>query len=732
MSAVLVASFACLLTAGLVLVVRRVEGRAWRSRLVAFRLGLTDGLTTDDVARWLGTVTTTVRPSRFALLTPPPVVVEVVATRTGIAHYLIFTNRQRRMVLASLRAALPVRLDDAAAYLHERPAFHLAAELRLWGGRPLAYDRGQSASAAYLAAIQPLYADERVTVQLIAGGASTPTPDSDNLQDARARHRQPLVHLAVRVGVAAKRRDRAGSLLSGVVGGLRLLNAPGAQLVRRWLPSPVTAGRLQRRTSPLGRWPFTINTLEAAGFFGMAPGVYLPGLSVGGARQLPPAQSMARTGCVIATSNYPGISRPLALRLRDRLAHTYIPGPTGVGKSTLMVNMALQDIAAGLSVVFVDPKGDAIPDLLARTPAERHSDVMVINPAAVGGHVVGWNVLQMKGGELARELAVDHAVNVLHELWRDSWGPRTADVLRASLLTLAYAKAPDGTAFAITDVAELLTNDHFRRFVLAQRSVPPSVRGFWDEYNARSTSDRAAVIGPSMNKLRAFSTRTALRLLLGQSQGIDLGDVFTKRRILLVSLGKGTIGPEAAHLVGSLLVSGIWQECLHRVTVPAELRRPVMCYIDEAQDVVRLPLADMLAQARGLGMGLVLANQSLAQLPEAMQSALLGVARTQVAFQLGHDDAKVLARSFGPLTAKELQGLAAHEVAIRACVNGQTLRPVTGTTLPLPPPVHDGLALADASRQRFGVPRSDVETAMAGRLLMPASGPIGRQLRRTA
>jgi hypothetical protein len=709
-----------------------------RTRLIALKLGLPGSLDIQTVARWLDVIAATTHPPRFALVMPPPVVVEVVATKTGISHYLIVLARQRRMVLSSLRAALPVRLDDAAVYLKERPAFHIAAELAVAGSGMLAHERGQAATAAVLAAMQPLHGDERVVMQLVTGSAGTPPrPRSDDAEQRRAernRQRWPRLRLAVRVGVGAKRRDRAGSLLQGVIGGLRLLNAPGAQIVRRQLPSWVIADRLHRRAVPLLR-PLVVNTVEAAGLFGMAPGVPLPGFTTGGSRQLPPAQSMARAGCVVAQANYPGTKRPLALRLHDRLMHTYIPGPTGVGKSTLMVNMALQDIADGMGLVFVDPKGDAIADLLARLASERRPDVVVLDPAAITGHVIGWNVLQMPGGELARELAVDHTVHVLHELWRTSWGPRTADVLRASLLTLTHTRAPDGSAFAITDVPELLTSNSFRRFVLAQPGVPLSVRGFWDEYAARSASDRTAVIGPTMNKLRVFSTRTPLRLLLGQSQGINLADVFTKRRILLVSLGKGTVGPETAQLLGSLLVAGIWQACLGRVAVPPERRHPVMCYVDEAQDVMRLPLAieDMAAQARGLGMGLVLANQSLGQLSESMQSAMLGVVRTQIAFQLGHDDAKTLARSFGPLMPDDLQGLAAHEVAIRACVHGQTLRPVTGTTLPLPAPLCDAAALADASRERFGVPRADVEAAMLRRLATRQDfANIGRQRRGAA
>lgn len=705
-----------------------------RTQLIAFKLGLPGSLDIDTVAGWLDTIAATTHPPRFALIHPPPVVVEVVATRAGIAHYLIVPVRQRRLTLAGIRAALPVRLEDAADYPQEQPAFTLAAELAIAGDGMLAHQRGQAANAAVLAAMQPLHGHERVVAQLVLGSTGTPPPaartdDTDHRRTARQRERWQRLRLAVRVGVVAAKADRAGSLLHGVVGGLRLLNAPSARIIRRRLPSWIVADRMRRRAVPLFR-PVIGSTIEAAGLLGMTPGIPLPGFTAGGARQLPPAAGMARKGCVIAQANYPGTNRPLALRLRDRLMHTYIPGPTGVGKSTLLVNMALQDIGAGLGLIFIDPKGDAIPDLLARLAPERRPDVLVIDPAAITGHVIGWNVLQMPGGELARELAVDHTVHVLHELWRNSWGPRTADVLRASLLTLTHTRAPDGSAFAITDVAELLTNDRLRRYVLAQPGVPPSVRGFWEEYGARSASDRAAVIGPTMNKLRAFSTRTPLRLLLGQSRGVSLSDVFTKRRILLVSLAKGAVGPETAQLLGSLLIAGIWQACLGRVAVPPEQRRPVMCYVDEAHEVMRLPLAieDMAAQARGLGMGLVLANQSLAQLPDAMQSAMLGVVRTQVAFQMGQEDAKTLARSFGPLTPDELQGLAAHEVAIRACVNGQTLRPVTGTTLPLPTPIYDAAALAEASRKRYGLPHADGEAAMLRRLVVPQDfGSIGRQ-----
>ena len=76
-----------------------------------------------------------------------------------------------------------------------------------------------------------------------------------------------------------------------------------------------------------------------------------------------------------------------------------------------------------------------------------------------------------------------------------------------------------------------------------------------------------------------------------------MSDVFTKRQILLVSLAKGRLGSETATLLGSLIISGFWQATLGRIDVDEGKRHPVMIYIDEFQDVIRLPLdlADMLS-----------------------------------------------------------------------------------------------------------------------------------------
>jgi len=310
--------------------------------------------------------------------------------------------------------------------------------------------------------------------------------------------------------------------------------------------------------------------------------------------------------------------------------------------------------------------------------------------------------------------------------------------LRAALFSLTHTRAPDGSAFTLIEVPELLTNPNFRRYVSGHPDLPPSVRSFWQWFDGNlSEGDRVQAIGPVLNKLRAFTMRSSIRLLLGQSQGVTLSHRFSRRGILLISLAKGKIGSEAANLLGSLFVATLWQVTQARVRLPAHRRHPVFAYLDEFQDIVRLGaednLADMLAQARGLGLSLTLAHQYLNQLPATVRDATLGTVRTHIAFQLEWDDARALADRFAPLSRDDLSGLNAFEFAMKPCVDGATLPPLTGTTLPLGEPLWDAARVATVSREQFGLSRAAVEAGLRTRLAVggagtPTSDRFGREV----
>jgi hypothetical protein len=741
---------------GLVLIARHAEALAWRRSLVAYRLQPPAGLSADTVAAWLGSLSALTQASWWWLVPSPPLVVEITATAEGIIHYLLMPARLRGAVLASARAHLPgARIEEAPGYLENRPVFRVAAEWRLTSQRRvLSAERAQITAAGLLASLQPLRAGELVCVQWILTGAGTPSPvrdqrrqgnggpwwpkseisaDADDLRAIRLKQREPLLRAVGRLGIVADSSARAYALFGRTWGVPRQLNAPGAQFVRRLLPVRTVGRRLRDLVLPLTTWPVTLNAREAVGVVGLPmSGPPLPGLTLRVARQLPAPHGLSRSGITLAVSNYPGNEKPLKLAPSDRLRHVYAVGPVGVGKSTLLANMAVQDMNAGDGLALIDPKGDLVSDVLARVPERRRGDVILIDLADTA-RPVGLNVLRTGQGEHGRELAADFVLSVLRSLWAQYWGPRTDDILRAALLTLTHTQALDGSPFTLVEVPELLTNLPFRHLVTEQPTVPASLRQFWAWFENVSEAERGQIIGPVLNKLRQFTTRTSLRLTLGQSSGLDIPALMQKRRILLVTLSRGIIGTEAAYLLGSLLVASLWQATLGRAAMPPEARRPFWVYLDEFHQVARLQVAltDMLAEARGLGVGLVMANQYVSQLSPETRAAVLGTVRSQVVFQVEHDDARLLEPRFAPaLSAQDLSGLAAYEVALRLCSSNQVLAPMTGTTLPLSETTGDPADVRELSRQRYGHPRGDVETALMARLTTTTEGITAGRRRR--
>jgi DNA helicase HerA-like ATPase len=401
--------------------------------------------------------------------------------------------------------------------------------------------------------------------------------------------------------------------------------------------------------------------------------------------------------------------------VRDALSHTHIMAPTGAGKSWLLVNMALDDIEAGRSLVFIDPKSDAIADLLARIPEQRRDEVVVLDPT--DATPVGLNPLTGDAN-----LAADAVVAVFASLFAASWGPRTADIAHASLLAAAH------TGLSLVQIPHLLSDAIFRLTITTPLIAkdPIGMGSFWGWYENISEAERGTATAPLLNKLRQFLLRPGVRAMLGQAEPrFDLADVFTHRRIVLVDLAKGKVGPEAAHLLGSLIVSQLWSKALARVSVDPARRHPVMLFVDEVQDYLRLPtdLGDILAQARGLGLGMTLAHQHLGQLPSATRAAVLANTRSKVFFRLASDDAPAMAKGHPELSADDLVALPPYRAYASLPVTDQ--RFVSISTTPLPEPTSDASDIRSLSRERYGRPIAEVEAAW----ITPTPEPVSQRRR---
>jgi hypothetical protein len=663
----------------------------------------------------------------LATVAEAPVVVETVGSPGMVEHRLALPAGRAEGVIGQLRAIMPGLAFDELAKRPAAPATR-AVELRLsTASRALRTDDITNVNRAILTALAQVRRGERLTMQwilarplaavavpnrllgrsreswlgalLLAPFGPPPPMDIEARNALRAKQAEPGWQAIGRLGVKAKLTSRERQLIRQVFGALCNAENPGVRLYLR----SVNPRRVPDAASGWRR-PLTLNTSETAALaaWPAGPTGELP-VMMTGSRPLLPATSIPRRGRVVAQATFPGRERALALTTTDSLRHLHTLGPSGVGKSTLLLNLITQDMAAGRAVVVIEPKGDLIDGVLERIPPERIGDVVLIEPTDTE-RPVGLNPLQLSGR--SPELAADQLLGLLHSLHSAHWGPRTHDILAASLLTLA--RTPGMTLAALP---LLLTDAGFRRQIVPRVSDPIGLEPFWSAYEAWSEPERIAAIAPTLNKLRPLLLRPELRAIIGQTRrSFDLHRVFTERKILLVSLNKGLLGPETAALLGGLVVSQLWQAVLSRAALAPERRHPAFVYVDEFQDYLRLPLdfADALAQARGLGVGFALAHQYLHQLDPPIRSAVLANAQSRVAFRLPSEDARVLAAD-STLAPEDFQSLGAYECYAQLVAAAAVKPWCSARTTPARPPLSDPARMRAASRAAYGVDRAEVE-----------------------
>ncbi len=510
------------------------------------------------------------------------VVLEVGVHNSEVAHRVAVPSSWEPAVLGQFRAAMPGLHVGANP---PRPAVTFAVELGRRGDAPLRDDESESVAAGVLMALSGMSGTAVIqwTIAPVPGVRREVAPERrDRRQDL-----EPLLAACVRIG--ATNPSDIGRLVAAV----RASSTPGARLVPRRIPSRWVAAHVVRSRPPFLGWPCPITARELAGLIGLPLGsATVPALARAGARVLPPSPRLAVRGRVLGVAT--GTPRPVALTPDDALRHLYVVGPTGVGKSTLLLQCIVRDLEHGHGVVILDPKGDLAADVLTHVPRQRRDDVVVLDPADTDCPV-GLNVLG--AGEHNPDLVVDQVAGALRRLFHASyWGPRLDDILRASLATLA--RAPGMT---LCEIPPLLTNTAFRRRLVAGIDDPVALEPFWEEFDQLSNGARNQWIAPVQNKLRAVLGRRAIRNVVGQSEGIVIADLLAERKVLVVNLAKGLVGDDAAALLGSLVLTSLWQALERRAGLPPAERHRTYVYLDEFQDYLsaRLSLADALAQARG-------------------------------------------------------------------------------------------------------------------------------------
>ncbi|MBO4127024.1 type IV secretory system conjugative DNA transfer family protein [Streptococcus suis] len=579
--------------------------------------------------------------------------------------------------------------------------------------------------------------NERIVIQLAIGKSTSPKPLPKDLPNPTASFWQLITgnipklstdertllkeklhysqfQLTMRLGFQTENKAREFQLLKTMLACFRLLERAGA----RFSAKPTSSQKINHGHLP---WHFqtVVSSIELASLFLLPAGEaqYAGVLSLSPKTILPPIglPHQAQRPFGLSLEKAP---RFVGIPAQAGLSHTWLLGGTGAGKSTAMLHLFLADAREGRSAVIIDPKATLVDDILERLPQNRDQDVVILDPAQ-NGKTISINPFDLVKAGVPAELVADMLLGVFREIFEDSWGVYTQDVLSHAFHTLV--KIPDAS---LLDLIPLLT-DKTVRHQLLKNVTDPFLLSFWQGYDTMSEQARQTTISPVLNKFRGILLRPALRGLLGKPSGqFSLQDMFAKPRLLLVPLNKGLIGTETAKFLGAILLGCLYQLTLLRAK--ERFRKPVFIYIDEVADYLKLPvpLDDALSMSRSLGVGYILANQFSKQLPSNLRQSIYANCHNQIIFGLSMNEAKELANLVPELSAEDFYQLPPFQTYSKVPLSANCFRWLSVKTLPTPPVLRKKDEIYGESFERYGSSVSD--ELSAPKTNQPISG-IGRK-----
>jgi len=393
------------------------------------------------------------------------------------------------------------------------------------------------------------------------------------------------------------------------------------------------------------------------------------------------------------------------LASEERRRHLYVVGQTGTGKSTLLLNLIAQDLAAGEGLALLDPHGDLAEAVLMHIPKNRTNRFVYVNPADAE-RPIGFNPLSAVPEDL-KPIVADGVVSAFRHVWPESWGPRLDYILTNAIRALL--DVPGGTLLMLP---RLLIDEPFRVRLVENHVRDPLVRAFWlNEYAGYGDHFRAEAISPIQNKIGKALIEPRLRNMLAQpSSTITLRRLMDEGAIVVCNLSKGRLGEGVAHLLGALLTTAIAQAALSRADIPVSDRRVFHLYADEFQSFATESFGLILSEARKYGLTLTIAHQYLEQLPERLRAAVFGNVGSVLACRTGAADAPILAEQIGLGGDDALLDLPNYAAWARLLKRGVPSSPLRLDLSPAPTTQRSSpRRLINASRRRFGRPRKEVE-----------------------
>jgi hypothetical protein len=424
-----------------------------------------------------------------------------------------------------------------------------------------------------------------------------------------------------------------------------------------------------------------------------------------------PSQIEKQDVVYFGRTNFRGANRLFGIKRADRRQHMYIIGKTGTGKSALLHNLIIQDIASGEGLCVVDPHGELVEGILEKIPEERIDDVIYFDPSDTE-YPIGFNVLELPDPKY-KHLVASGLMGIFTKIWANVWSARMEYILNNAILALL--DTPNSTLMGIN---RILTDKDYRQKIVANIK-DPVVRAFWvNEYEEWRDQFRNEAIAPIQNKVGQFLSTDIIRNVVCQTKStINIFDIMNQGKILLINVSKGKIGEDNSALIGAMFITKIQMAAMERVRIPEDERLDFYLYVDEFQNFATESFAGILSEARKYRLNLILAHQYVGQLvtdvSTRVRDAIFGNVGTMIVFRIGAKDAEFLEKEFAPeFSPEDMVNLPNYHIYLKMIVDGVSYRPFSATTLPPFKTSSSALTkekIIENSRKKYGRPRYLVE-----------------------
>jgi hypothetical protein len=553
--------------------------------------------------------------------------------------------------------------------------------------------------------------------------------------------KHPGFEVLVRVIVSTGSVPRSQQLLRDIATAFALFEAPGVNGFK-FLPALDVQGLVTAfifRFFPPELRGNVLNSVELATLFHLPDSQFTPSTSVERqqSKQVDGPVQLPTVGLLFGFNDFRGVKKEIRLSPEDRRRHTYILGQTGTGKSTMLENLAVQDMLAGNGFAFIDPHGDSAEKLLAMVPKERAEDVIYFNPADTQ-YPLGLNLFEFSDPS-QKDFIVQETINMLYKLYDPGHtgiiGPRYEHWYRNAALTLM--SDPNGATFI--EIPKVFTDtDYLKQKFKYLRD--PTVIDFWTkEMGQTSDYHKSEMLGWFVSKFGAFQNNEMMRNIIGQTKSsFNLREVMDKKKILIVNLSKGRVGELNSQLLGMIFVIKFQAAAMSRADVPEDQRPDFGLYVDEFQNFSTDSFASILSEARKYRLNLIVANQFIGQLSNEIRDAVFGNIGTIVAHRMGPEDAEFMVKQFAPVfDASDLVNIPNFNAAMRLMIGGLPSQPFTvRDSAPLGVAnLELGMAIKQLSAAKYGHAQAQVEAGIMDRLnggkaggaapAMPAPAAVG-------